>query len=286
MTRGFTIKIFVPDGSTNGLRVVEKSNWSGRGIVCPRSNYSEYKKRPDFGSTGVYILTGPSEDSDLPTVYVGEGDPLKPRLDSHFAKKDFWTRAIFFISKDENLNKAHIQHIESRLVRLAADAKRCVLDNGNYPSLPSLSEMDVAEAEGFLDEILLCLPILGVSVFSKPEEVAETKKANELLFMSGADSSAKGFEVADGFVVLKGGLARASETPSMHSYVGDIRRSLLVREIFKQHGSQFVLEQDYTFNSPSQAAAVMMGRNANGRIEWKTESGVTLKELQENEAEG
>lgn len=40
MTRGFTIKIFVPDGSADGLRIVEKSNWSGRGIVCPRSGAS------------------------------------------------------------------------------------------------------------------------------------------------------------------------------------------------------------------------------------------------------
>lgn len=116
MTRGFTIKIFVPNGSADGLRIVEKSNWSGRGIVCPRADYADNKKRPDFQSTGVYILIGPSEDNELPAVYVGEGDPVKPRLDSHFANKDFWTRAIFFTSKDENLNKAHIQHIESRLV--------------------------------------------------------------------------------------------------------------------------------------------------------------------------
>jgi len=56
MTRGFTIKIFVPNGSADGLRIVEKSNWSGRGIVCPRADYADNKKRPDFQSTGVYIL--------------------------------------------------------------------------------------------------------------------------------------------------------------------------------------------------------------------------------------
>ena len=43
-------------------------------------------------------------------------------------------------------------------------------------------------------------------------------------------------------------------------------------------------EQDYTFNSPSQAAGVMLGRNANGRVQWKTESGVTLKTQQEQNA--
>ena len=284
MTRGFTIKIFVPDGSADGLRVVEKSNWSGRGVVCPRADYAENKVRPDFRSTGVYILIGPSDDSELPTIYVGEGDPVRPRLDSHFANKDFWTRAIFFISKDENLNKAHIQHIESRLVRLATELKRCILDNGNAPSLPSLSEMDVAEAEGFLDEVLLCLPILGINAFTKPETVEQSSE-RQLLHLKGAEAIASGREVSEGFVVLKGGLARASATPSMHHYVEEIRVSLLSRGIFSQQGSQYILEQDYTFNSPSQAAAVMMGRNANGRVEWKTDVGETLKAIQEKAAE-
>ena len=282
MTRGFTIKIFVPDGSADGLRLVEKSNWSGRGIVCPRADYGVNKKRPDFDSTGVYILIGPSAESDLPTIYVGEGDPVRPRLDSHNANKDFWTRAIFFISKDENLSKAHIQHIESRLIQLANELKRCILDNGNSPSRPNLSEMDVAEAEGFLDELLLCLPILGVSAFSKPEQI---DRKDQLLYLKGADAVATGYEVSEGFVVVKESLARSTTTPSMHSYVGDIRESLLSRDIFTTKGSQYLLEQDYTFTSPSQAAAVMMGRNANGRIEWKTADGVTLKELQEREVD-
>ena len=29
-------------------------------------------------------------------LYVGEGDPIRPRLESHYAQKDFWTRAIGF----------------------------------------------------------------------------------------------------------------------------------------------------------------------------------------------
>ena len=285
MPRGFTIKIFVPSGAADGLRIVEKSNWSGRGVVCPRSVYPDNKGRPDFGSTGIYILTGPSEENELPIVYVGEGDPVKPRLDSHYAKKDFWTRAIFFVSKDENLNKAHIQHIESRLVKLATEVKRCILDNGNCPSPPNMSEMDVAEAEGFLDEILLCLPILGVNVFSKPEKAQRQNGQDDLLHMKGAEAEATGYEVADGFVVCQGSVARVSTTPSMHPYINEIRQSLVSRNIFREEGSQFVLDQDYVFNSPSQAAAVMMGRNANGRTEWKHKDGKTLKELQENAAE-
>lgn len=44
--------------------------------------------------------------------------------------------------------------------------------------------------------------------------------------------------------------------------------------------------QDYLFTAPSTAATTLLGRTANGRIEWKTKDGRTLKELQEAEASG
>src|SRR5207249_1816380 len=101
--------------------------------------------------------------------YIGEGDPARPRLETHNARRDFWTSLVLFTSKDENLNKAHVQYLESRLVALARDAKRCVLENSNTPQLPSLSEADAAELEAFLDEMLLIFPVLGVVAFEQPQ---------------------------------------------------------------------------------------------------------------------
>ena len=45
-----------------------------------------------------------------------------------------------------------------------------------FPALPSMSEMDVADAEGFLEEILLCLPVLGINEFTKPQTEAKQEK--------------------------------------------------------------------------------------------------------------
>ena len=281
--RAFSIRIFLPDGLADGLKIVEKSNWSGRGVVCPRALFPESKGREVFTRTGVYLLMGPSESGDVPMIYIGQGDPVRPRLETHYAKKDFWTIAVFFVSKDENLNKAHIGYLESRLISLASAAKRSTLDNSNSPVLPSMSEMDIADAEGFLDEMLLCLPLLGVNVFNKPDQVVSQR---QLLKMSGKDSTASGYESPEGFVVLSGGRARVDETPATHKYVIALRKSLVDRVILVPDGGQYRLNQDYTFNSPSQAAAVMMGRNANGRTEWKDDKGRTLKEIQEAEAEG
>lgn len=286
--RGFSVNVFLPTGDPEGLKVVEKSNWSGRGLVIPKAIFGESKGREELARTGVYMLVGPSETSALPTVYVGEGDPVRPRLEQHVAKKDFWTHAVVFTSKDTNLNKAHVQRLESRLVELATRAKRCVLDNGNVPSPPSLSEADEAMAEGFLDDVLLCLPILGYSVF-ETGAAAIARDADGLLYLAAKGIEARGQETAAGFVVVEKSQAVGDDkiVPSLIAHlsnVKDMRDELIRQGVLAASGDSYVLTQDYVFGSPSTAAAVLLGRSANGRVEWKTRDGRTLKELQEAEA--
>jgi hypothetical protein len=277
LRRGFSIRIFLPDGTPDGLRIVEKSNWTGRGVVCPRSQFREAKSRVEFGKTGVYVLYGPSEEGDLPTLYIGEGDPARPRLEQHFAKKDFWTSLILFTSKDENLNKAHVQYLEARLTSLAREAKRCVLDNVNVPQLPSLSEPDTAEMESFLEEMLLIYPVLGMTLFEKPRI---DRAPERMLYLKGRGITAQGYEAAEGFVVLAGSQVAKDTVPSVQPYVVELRKSLMERGIMEPDGDTLKLSQAYSFDSPSTASAVMLGRSSNGRAEWKDKEGRTLKEIQ------
>lgn len=278
--RGFSLRIFLPDGSADGIRIVEKSNWTGSGLVCPRALFPKAKQRPEFERTGAYLLIGPAEETGLPRLYVGEGDPVRPRIEQHASKKDFWTIGILFTSKDGNLNKAHVQYLESRLVQLAHEAKRCTLDNGNYPTLPSLSEADTAEVEGFLDEILLCLPVLGVQVFEKPPVATFSET---VLHINAKGISAKGYESAQGFVVLKSSHAVMTEAASIHRYLSSLRKALAETGILSNEGTSFRFVEDYTFASPSTAAGVVLGRAANGRTEWADAAGRTLKSIQEAE---
>lgn len=44
--------------------------------------------------------------------------------------------------------------------------------------------------------------------------------------------------------------------------------------------SDFLFTNDYIFTSPSLAAAIILGRNANGRVEWKTADQKTLNMLE------
>ena len=87
--QAFSIRIFVPDGDPDGLRMVERSNWIGKALVFPRSLVPEIKRREEFSQTGVYVLIGPREDGEGEAIYIGEGDPVLPRIESHYANKDF-----------------------------------------------------------------------------------------------------------------------------------------------------------------------------------------------------
>ena len=226
------------------------------------------------------MLSGPSERASLTRIYVGEAESIRPRLEYQAGEKDFWTMATFFVSKDDSLNKAHVQYLEARLVQLAQQAKRCELDNAAMPSLPSLSEADRADVEGFLDEMLMCFPLLGLDVFERPPGLVPEA---HMLRLTGKGAEASGYESADGFVVTSGSQTRATEVPSIHAYLSDLRAALAEQGVLLRREDHLVFSQDYEFNSPSTAAGVVLGRSANGRIEWKDEQGRTLKEIQQQE---
>lgn len=285
-TQPFSLRIFVADGDPDGLRIVERFNASARAVVFPRALLPQVKARPELQQTGVYLLLGPRPDGEGELLYVGEGDPIRPRLESHYAQKDFWTRAIGFVATGGLLNKAHVQFLEARLIALARAAKRVPLDNGNFPSEPTLSEADRADMLVFLDHMLGMLPVLGVHAFESAPAVAA--KASPVLSCKGKGVLASGYEASQGFVVKAGSQAVTESVPSMQQHVRgmyDVRQELIANGVLTMADGLYRFTQDYSFSSPSTAAAVVLGRSANGRIEWKDAQGRTLKELQEAEAE-
>jgi len=274
----FYIRILVPTGNPDGLRVVEKSNWSGVGIVFNRSNFKESIKRPEFDKIGVYVLVGNDEESGSKTIYVGEGDPVKSRLNQHYINKDFWTWAVFFVSKDNSLNKAHVQHLESQLLTLARNAKLCKLDNGTEPNPPTLSEAETVLVESFLRDTLSIFPLLSLNVF---ETTVIPVGIKEFLYLDAKGIKARCYEDSKGFIVLKNSEAVLNETNSIHQYLSEIRKDLIEKGVLSLDGNKFIFTQDYAFNSPSTASGVIMGRTSNGRTSWKNGEGIMLKEIQE-----
>ena len=276
--RPFSINIFVPDGDPDSLRLVEKSNWTGIGVVFNRTNYKQVVIQEEFDKTGVYVLVGSPEGGGLPTIYIGEGDPVKDRLYEHYSKKDFWVWAVFFVTKDNSLNKAHVQHLESRLLDLAHAAKQSKIDNLQKPLAPTLSKSQTADMESFLLDMLSIFPILGLGVFENTEP---TSKPGELFYIDAKGIKATGYEVPKGFFVLKGSQLVKEEVPSIHAYMSTLRKDLLEQGVISAKDNAYAFNEDYVFNSSSTAAGVIQGRTANGRRDWKNKEGKTLREIQE-----
>ena len=148
---------------------------------------------------------------------------------------------------------------------------------------PTLSEADRADMQVFLAHMLAMLPVLGVDAFEQPPQ-APAPSAPELT-CKGKGLVARGYESTQGFVVKAGSQAAGQVAPSMAEHLPGMlakRQELIDLGVLAQQGTDHAFTQDYTFSSPSTAACVVLGRSANGRVEWKDVQGRSLKALQAN----
>ena len=282
MKFGKTIKIFLIDGDPNGRMSCELSNWSGKAYKIPRIKVKDCTDRLDLGSTGVYLLFG-KDDDGKDQVYIGEAESILKRLNQHLTSKDFWRETIVFISKDENLNKAHIKYLENRLHEIATSTNRYKIHNSITPTQSSISESDRAEMEEYIENIKLLVNTLGHKVFEEKREIKQKHRQNTFMIKSARGADGLGEPTSDGFVVLKGSKAAGTIVNSMTSSFVKLREKLIDDNVLVDKGEYCEFSEDYIFSSPSTAAVMVMGRNANGLTEWKTKDGKTLKEFESSE---
>lgn len=282
MKFGKTIKIFLIDGDPNGRMSCELSNWTGKAYKIPRIKIKECTDRDDLMNTGVYLLFGKDEEGkDL--VYIGEAESILKRLNQHLNQKDFWNETIVFVSKDDNLNKAHIKYLENRLHDIAQLAKRYKIENSIIPTQSSISESDRAEMEEFIENIKMLVNTLGHKVFDEKREFKPKQKHEIFSIKAARGADGQGEPSSDGFVVLKGSKAAATIVNSMTASFILLRQKLIDDGVLVDKGEFYEFSDDYIFSSPSTAAVMVMGRNANGLTEWKQKDGKTLKDFENNE---
>lgn len=282
MKFGKTIKIFLIDGDPNGRMSCELSNWSGKAYKIPRIKVKDCSDRDDLTSTGVYLLFG-KDDEGKDQVYIGEAESILKRLNQQLTSKDFWNETIVFISKDENLNKAHIKYLENRLHDIAKAANRYKVDNSIIPTQSSISESDRAEMEEFIEYIKMLVNTLGHKVFEEKREFKPKQKQATFFIKAARGADGQGEPTSDGFVVFKGSKAAATIVNSMTPNFITYRQKLIDESVLIDKGEYLEFTDDYIFSSPSTAAVMVMGRNANGLTEWKSKDGKTLKDFETNE---
>lgn len=278
---GRLIRLFLVDGEGNGLRTVEISNMTIHTTLFPRQKIKAFSKREESQKPGVYILLGLEDGKKK--IYIGEGDPVLPRLKSHVLKKDFWNEAIVFTSKDSYITKTQIQYIESELIDIANKTQDIEMENGNSPAKPNISEVDEAEVNQFIDSIKLILSSLGIDIFNNVKDQIDVSANNdENIYTINRKNVVANMKIIDyKYVVLKGSKSVEDCVTSASKGTINRRENLIENGILKRDtDGNYIFTRDYIFNSPSTASDVILGSSTNGRIEWKYKT-KTLKQIEE-----
>jgi hypothetical protein len=277
-----TIKLFLPRGDAKSLRTAEISNWTGKAVAAPRTELDELLSREDLEKAGVYILIGNDPLTNAPRAYIGEAEVIRERLKQH-RTLEFWVAAIVFVSKDENLTKAHVRYLESRILAEATQVGRFTLEQ-NQAGGSKLPESDREDMEVFLARIRQLLPVLGSDILAPIAQSIAKTQPDGVLFCRIKGAEARGQRTANGFVVFRGSTAVLQDRPSAqqrHPFAVAWRKQLLADGTLTTQDGFLQFTKDAEFTSPSTAAAVVHGGGANGLVEWKTKDGKNLKELDE-----
>lgn len=297
---GKQIRIYLADGTSTGIRHAEITNWSGQALACPRLRFSDLKDWDEIKRPGVYFLFGINEESGEDAVYIGESEVVIDRLSTHLSSKDFWSELIAFTSKDDNLTKGHVKYLESRLIQLATAANRYQVTNTASPQLPALPRADRDAMEEYLVSVRALLGVLGHRVldsyslsvrvaapsqFTSPtslsliertpveSDVVDIVPAHFTLHIGGITATA--VRTDEGLVVLQGSEAATNVQTSLSGGYRALRERLLASGTLAQGNGKLKLTRDQLFNSPSQAAAVLVGYSINGRDAWRLDDGTT-----------
>jgi hypothetical protein len=274
-----TIKLFLLHADARRLRTAEISNWNGKALAAPRTELDQLLEREELSKSGVYFLLGTNIETGTPHAYIGEAEELRSRLKNH-KSKEFWISAVVFLSKDENLTKAHIRYLEGRLIEKAKLAARFTLEN-DKESGAKLPESDIQDMEAFLEKVDQLLPVLGTDVLvPTPTKTAASTKTDVLTFKV-RDAAATGQRTETGFVVFRDSTAMVEERQSAeqyHSFVLKLRQRLVDEGVLLQKGNVYVFTKDHEFNSPSSAASAVAGGGTNGLRAWKYADGTSIKD--------
>ncbi|TXH68120.1 MAG: GIY-YIG nuclease family protein [Thiothrix sp.] len=270
---GKTIQIYLPDGNPRSIKIADITSRTVAAILIPRAKLEDAAQRNELNQVGVYILFGQQEGRSY--AYIGEAENSLNRLKQHNREKEFWDHALVFISKTHYFTKTHIKFLECLCCDLAKKAGRYTLNNGNNPPKPHLSESAEADLYDNFETIKILAGTLDYPIF---DELIKPK-TKEIIICKGKDAQAEGEYTEEGLVVFANSICNLELTKTAGDWAVRVRAELLAADILKQKDNILVFQKDYVFTSPSGAAAIVLGRAANGWVEWKYKDGRTLDQV-------
>lgn len=271
---GKTITTYLMTDNPNGAQYVLISNKICKMLVVPREEMSIVNSRSEFMTPCLYILLN-SDESDK-KAYIGQSESFRERVNDHKRNKEFWDKALVFVSIAASLTKSDVQFLEYRAIK---EAKACGIytlpENKVVPSKNSMPEHLEEQMNEFFQDVKFLTAFTGCDIFMKVQSAGK-----EYFYITGRGANAKGYYDAEAkrFVVMRESLVAPDCTNSFGNR-GKAKREKLLSEVAEKKNGLFVLKSDCSFTSPSSAADFCIGNSTNGWIHWKNQDGKTLDEL-------
>lgn len=295
MNNSKNFNLFLLDGEVTGRIKCTLSNWTGLAFKIPRLYLDKCKDRRDLKQSGVYFLFG-KNDNDDNVVYIGQagirknGEGVLFRVCEHLKDDFYFTEAVMLTTQNNSFGPAEISYLENKFTNMATETDRYKIINGNDPNPGNVTEEKESELEDFIEYSKMVLGVLGYKIFvpivDRSEKFNTSNKDEDLLLYLSRKSrksnktiKAQCKRTNEGFVVLKGSMIEEIDSRAIPKSIKELRD--------KNRKNNEIIDgkiiKDHLFNSPSYAAAFILGMQTNGRTDWRNKNGRTLKELEEKE---
>ena len=291
MSLGKNFNLFLIDGEVTGRIKCTLSNWTGLTYKIPRSYLEKSKERQDLKQSGIYFLIEKNENGD-DEVYIGQastrknGEGVLFRVIEHLKDNKYFSEVVILTTQNNSFGPTEISYLENRFTNLALETERYTVRNGNEPNIGNVTEEKESELEEFIEYSKMVLGVLGYKVFipilNTTEKIIEKNQKESKFYLSRKSKKSQQLIQAscirtdEGFVVLKDSMIEEIDSEAIPLAIKELRiKCKANKEIFDGK-----LTKNLLFNSPSYAAAFVLGMQTNGRVDWKDENGITLKELE------
>lgn len=273
------IQTFLPDGTLEGVRIIELSESNIKAFVVPRIKLSDIKNRAEINQPALYLLIGSGDNR----LYIGESENFFLRVKNHDQSKDFWDIAIAIVSNTNILEKSDVKYLESLAVEKAKATAAMEVLNKTVPARNNVHEFKIHTLERFLEDTALVAELLGYSIF-KTKNIEN--RSNNVWYLDAKNTHATAEYRGNKLVLLAGSQIDPAYSDrwanKYEAWFSD--RVKILKESAHFIDGAYLVHQNIPFNSPSRASGFATGRNSNGWTEWKNSNGKTMDEVMRRES--
>ena len=264
------LEVIYYNGQPDGIRSIRRHLSTMTTYVIPRPLLAEAKKISGINRPGIYYLINENDENKIAQIYVGQTRNGISRLDDHNRQKDFWNKAIMFLSDSKTFSLDIISGLEEYAIVKAHESKRYSVENNVKPQY-EIDEYDLPIIEEIYEEIQFIMATQGYKMSGASRDL------NNADILHTTRNGVKAFGVYDGekFEVLDGSQINMDKPTNLERYNRQ-RTELLEKGSISVVDGRYILHATIEFNTPSGASDFVLGGSTNGWTEWKNGEGKTL----------